>query len=375
MKTPKSGALVTPETIQPNAIFAFFGHTDQYKALQKSIPDESLRREALWELFRLDIREAARLVHKCIKTRKFDNLKYKWIELDGPPRSGFPKSFTTIAKQIERRRPAITSPSSKVFPYGFAAICLIASDILTMNDTVASESASDLRRLCNLADGEVISNKQNKMFGQLSRELKRLADATSPNWAVTLEDRKAVIRTDSDRYFESIGEVNRISSLIDGRYFVFRRAFKPNPNGHNYLVEYLRIYQIHGGPIFQWNSLIGIDEVETVITGVLALPKNGISLIGYDDKPLPRMWYSSVNLHQMLELSRLPNADDRFATGILCSNMPDEGEPIPAARGIVLMRDQGQFKFEHSTSYFLSELEIQPFLPSTALNFINKNIL
>lgn len=351
---------ITEETIVSKAIFAFFGHTKDYRDYASGkISSENDLRERL--------RVASRLAHKAIITRNFNFRQHEWISLDSqsPDRFTFPKQFAGIDKQLKKEFPAINSGNSKVFPNAFAAICLVVRDALTKAYLADDSRLISFRKILEIDQAEV-SEEQLRTLDNLILRLREFGANVTPDWAVTYDRGRAVIRSDREKDFLSTSEAAWAAETLSGRYILYRKAFRANSDGYEYLREFLDLKLHPDGPMFHWHTKIGPTKKRQIIHGVVIFPEGAAWLIGHDVFPFPRLYTACLSLLRFHEFVSQDEVDC-YVTGMIMSSTADLNDPLPAARTFLLKKiPEGRYEAADLSEYadFLTSeqisLEISP---------------
>lgn len=329
-----SATPVTETTLLPKAMFALLGHTDAYK----SVVDPIKRDRAL----RGKLRSVCRAVHKIIVEGHFNSDRHRWIFVGGNASSSdleFPPRFQGIDAQLKKDKPVLASKSAKVFPGAFAAICIVAGDILSGYFDETQDEHEKLRSMCGLEPGEKIPPEQNLVLGMIAKRLRQISDQSTPDWAITYDQKRPVIRTDRERDFIAKKEARNISAIISGKYFLYRKAFLENPSGMSYLREYLSIIDHASGILFRLESKVGPEERESTITGVVICPDDAIWLIGHNSIPFRRLYTGSLSSQEMLRYCQSRESDDLFVRGYILGTKPAAAERTPEVRSFLLRSD------------------------------------
>ena len=354
---------IDAQNLFPKTIFALFGHTPEYKQLAMEHPiDDRVRQSAQKEFFRDELREVCSLAHQEIVSGDYDRSKYPWIMPSDGVIGDFPKKFTAISDQLSKDTPSIDSKKSKVFPRAFAGICAVLKDILSMKEYGESRQGFNIRDICGLNDGEYIPDNQSDVLRVIHESLLSRSLSQSPNWPITFENRKVTIKSDNPKYFLHSNEIQHIGSTISGKYFSFRRAFVPNPNGKNFIREHVSISTVESGLLFRWTTRVGPNEIHGTFRGCLLAPKRSLWFLGYDEQVMPRMWGCSLELSDFLSYCKQSGPNNYMVCGTVMSSMPDERRPTPETRTFymrsVVTGEIDDLRFENGAA-FLTQDELE----------------
>lgn len=320
---------VTEETLLEKAVFGFFSHTEAYGVARES-------NQNLVEVFREDLVRVCNEIFKAIKLREYNSDRHAWIEA---AESGdiIPEKFNGIAKQLRSERPHYTTRKAAKFCHNFAAICIVANDCLGAHFGKQYHSYRRIRTAASLSEGQAVSHAQMVTLGAISKELRSYGEQTNPNWPITYESNRPIIKTDKGRYFLTGPQARDASEAVTGRYVMYRRAF--SEDGARYVRDYLRIRNHNAGMIFNW-YVYNFDLKKTrIFNGVIYFLKGAVCWQGIDDEPYPRVRYAIASLREWTQ-HKEDSPDAPFISGDVLTAHLFSGETRSAARSFVLVAEK-----------------------------------
>lgn len=364
---------INSKSLIPKTLFAIFGHLQEYQDFSTRYDDLDEREMARFRRYSENLREVCRLAHTCLIKGDYDKGAHPWIMGDQRSDSPIPRKFTGIASQIEKREPSLDSKKTKVFPIAFAAICVVLRDILTTSGKDGTADVRNIREIVDLDSGNFLE-EQGNVLRRISDRLREIASQNNPNWPITYEGLRPSIKVDKGNYFVVEDERRGYEEDIEGRYFVFRKAFLENPNGYMYIREQLSIYSNASGPLFKWTTRVGADEVPGTFRGVALFPRRSFWLVGYDEKPMQRMWVATVDFREIIDYRREGSPYGRMVSGIVMSNVPDPMNPYPDSRNFLMrsiLRGEPQEENFGNGARFLKAEEILKYISEDDLQKIS----
>lgn len=330
---------ITEDTLIEKAIFAFFSHTDEYaKAVETG--------GNLVQKFRERLVTTSNQTYKSIKLREYNLDRHQWIDAE---ENGdlIPEKFNGIAKQLRSEKPAYITKKAGKFCHNFAAICIVANDVLGCHFGHDSISGKQIRSLVDLDNDKSISREQMATFGAIAKELRNYEAQTNPNWAITYESNRPIIKTDKGKYFLPSSQVRAVAEFATGRYLVHRRSF--NRDGSKFIRDYLNVRRHSSGSVFSW-YVYNFDAGKIrIFNGVVFYLRNSICLQGIDDEPYPRMRCALVPTKDW-EQHKLNNPEYPLFCGEILSAHSYSGE-IKAVSGTIALTaeregDLSEFEFK-----------------------------
>lgn len=360
------GSRITEKNLIPKSIFAMFGHLTSFANVAR---DQAAQRQA----FLFDLQTVSRHAFKLILSNDYDIERHQWIKSDDQGSGRFSTNFTAVLNQLEKEHPSFSTNRAKVFPRMFAAIMAVTRDALSGKYESQSEDFAAIIEICGVSE-TFLSEDQIMTFDLIERKLKAIYRQTAPEWAITYYQNKPIIRTDKSDLFTDIDDVREFMKEIDGRYIMYRRAFRPKSGGYDFIRDYVSIINHSQGPLFRWDSKVGENAKPRSINGVVLVPKDAIWLLGHDTFPMSKIFTLCIGLKGFIDYCRGNNIKGGSVRGIALSNSPEETGTVPLSRNVVMKADvEGGDFFEdfENRSEFLREHEVSKVLSEDELRYVN----
>lgn len=358
------GKPITEDTLIEKAVFAFLSHSEIYQRARAVdlLPGGGVHEQMV---------KICNLLHKAIKLGAYNRDYHAWIEAEGSS-DLIPERFNGISKQLRTEAPTYTNKKSSKFCHSFAAICLIANDILGSYYDEASSLHKRIREEAKLSSDATIGKDQMRVLGLITRELRSYAGETNPNWPVTYEAERPIVKTNLQKYFLSSSAARDESVRISGRFICYREAFSKSYG--SLAQDYLVVKQHPSGCIFNWTVFNGAEGTTKTFNGVVYFLKDTVCLQGYCFEPFPRMRFMTVGLRSWREhLSE--QAPQGYFIGELITTKLLRGTVVPASSRVIISAERrGDFQEDDYTARarYISEEQLCTALGDEALGALVK---